>query len=663
MSTTTKQASNKRKAVEAVEPVSPPATTTKTKKPRLESGEEESVRLEEKKAGVKKKSVAVGVKKTVGHVGTGQEAKDDSHVDGHEDEDDEESEDILDVEEERAIKAEEEVGVPDRVEEDGNDEEWVNETEQPPLEQGNGKADGTGEKKQRKKRKPKVHHIEDLKHVDLGRVVNEQIQNEVPSDAMRQANIEAFRMGILHTITTRHKRAAEYTQWPLPQDCEFSPAAKYTLVAMGVDYAMAMMLKCVTLYRQEILGRGRLHPFGLEDVNDLPALPASQEHSKVIYLDFVEDPKNGNGMYTGSGQGQQGGTGRMVTYDTAKRLGHAPKNEARSLHYKAFLQPSAKLHLRPLLIFPDNIPSTHVELMEALMKDFLETIDRENLNEVCIGGKQGNILLHNSAMLERSKEAFPPGRQQTLCKGLNKVSAFKQAKFPRMKQGCPVRSDKCTHKGRGTVVYLDGEPVLICKPCRKSFRKRTQDLPLAGKMHEAFKEFAKIRVGTQVQRVFLPLRWRVCQHCKKQCATYRSDLKAHEVHCKKNPNATESKKTECQYCHEQLVLVKPHEAICKKNPNATQSKKTECQYCHEQLVHVKQHEKTCEKNPNAESKTSECQYCHEPKTNLREHEKTCKKNPNAESRGRPKSKCPHCHKERAKVSEHVKVCKDNPANK
>jgi uncharacterized Ntn-hydrolase superfamily protein len=87
---------------------------------------------------VKKKSVAVRVKKTVGHVGTGQEAKDDSHVDGHEDEDDEESEDILDVQEERAIKAEEEVGVPDRVEEDGNDEEWVNETEQPPLEQGDG---------------------------------------------------------------------------------------------------------------------------------------------------------------------------------------------------------------------------------------------------------------------------------------------------------------------------------------------------------------------------------------------------------------------------------------------------------------------------------------------------------------------------------------------
>jgi hypothetical protein len=474
--------------------------------------------------------------------------------------------------------------------------------------------------------------------------VSEQVQNEYPSDAMRQANIEAFRTDMLHTITTRHKRAAEYTQWPLPQDCEFSPAAKYTLVAMGVDNAMAMMLNCVTLYRQEILGRGRLHPFELEDVNDLPALPASQEHSKVIYVDFVEDPENGNGKYTGSGQGQQGGVGRWITYDTAKRLGRAPKSEARSLHYKAFLQPSAKLHLRPLLIFPDNVPSTHVELMEALMKDFLGTIDRENLNEVRIKNKQGGgFLLHNSAMLERSKEAFPPERQRTLCKGLNKVSAFKQATFPRMKQGCPVRSDKCTHKGRGSVVYLDGEPVLICEPCGSSFRERTQDLPVAGKMHEAFKEFAKIRVGTPVQRVFFPLRWRVCQHCKKQCATRMDALKKHEVHCKKNPNAEESKTSECQYCHEQKSShnIKPHEKICEKNPakKTNESKKTECQYCHGQI---------CSKN-------------------IRKHERSCTKNSDVESNGPPssKSKCPHCHKERAKsqMSRHVKTCKDNPANK
>jgi hypothetical protein len=52
--------------------------------------------------------------------------------------------------------------VPDRVEEDHNDHERVDETERP-LEQGNSKADGVGEKKQKKKRKRPVHHIESLK--------------------------------------------------------------------------------------------------------------------------------------------------------------------------------------------------------------------------------------------------------------------------------------------------------------------------------------------------------------------------------------------------------------------------------------------------------------------------------------------------------------------
>lgn len=138
---------------------------------------------------------------------------------------------------------------------------------------------------------------------------------------------------------------------------------------------MAISMKYLTFRQQEILGRGRRRAFDLEDAVELPALEATQQHEQVTYLDLVEDPSNGNGLYAGSATGQQGAAQRWYNYDTAKRLGHATKNEANGSHQKAFLKPGATMHLRPLMIFPRSMPSTLVEVMEGLMMDFLETIE------------------------------------------------------------------------------------------------------------------------------------------------------------------------------------------------------------------------------------------------------------------------------------------------
>jgi hypothetical protein len=57
---------------------------------------------------------------------------------------------------------------------------------------------------------------------------------------------------------------------------------------------------------------------------------------------------------------------RRHFYNIAKlnNLGHATNHEANALHSTVLLLPSAISHSSPLMIFPDNVPSTHVEHLD-----------------------------------------------------------------------------------------------------------------------------------------------------------------------------------------------------------------------------------------------------------------------------------------------------------
>ena len=507
----------------------------------------------------------------------------------------------------------------------------------------------TGQKKKRV-RKERVYDIRKFQHVELGRVISQEEQNKYPMEPERQADITAFREDWQHTVKVRYELAKGIKTWPLPRDCPFSPAAKDTLCRLGTQRAIAMSLRHLTLRQQEILGRGRRRAFDLADAVELPALDVTQQHEQVTYLNCVEDSIEGNGLYTGSATGKQGAAQRWTTYDKAKTLGRTSKSEANSAHQRAFLRENAIPHLRPLMVFPRSVGSTLVEIMEGFMMDFLETIDRSNLNEVCI---KRDFLLHDATMLERSKEAFPPKRISTSCKGLNKVSSLKQATFGLLKNGCRAACQKCSSNRRAHVVYCDEESFQFCRVCKKAYLNARNYYTCIGTDFEILTAFVEVRKRSgrfsESECFQNPPKNLKCQYkdCNKLFAK-KIHRERHEKICKKNPTPSlenpAPKTYVCQYkdCGKPFAKkgnCERHEKTCKKNPPPSlenPAPKTHvCQYkdCGKLFArksHRVSHEKTCKKNPNPAPKTYVCQYkdCGKPfarKSNRENHEKTCPK--------------------------------------
>jgi hypothetical protein len=543
----------------------------------------------------------------------------------------------------------------------------------------------SGQKK--KVKRDVVRGIQDFEHVELGSVISKEEQNKYPVEPERQADVIGFVEDWQHTVTVRYELATGIKTWPLPRDCPFSPAAKDTLCRLGLQRAIAMSLSYLTLRQQEILGRGRRRPFDLEDAIELPALDPIHQFEHIIYLDLVEDAIEGNGIYVGKATGKHGGEGRWVTYETAKRLGHAPTNEARSAHYKAFLRENAILHLRPLMIFPRGVSSTLAEIMEGLMMDFLETIDRSNLNNVVVG-KFKTILMHDATMLERSKEAFPLKRQSTSCKGLNKVSSLKQATFGLLTSGCYAASHKCSSNKRGFTVYCENDSFQICKKCRISYTCVRRRYICVGTDHEIFAAFVATRKSSKTtysqSKCFQPRPKKFeCQYkgCNKLFRE-KYNRKTHEEICPNNPvNAVKlTAQLKCQYegCDTPPFTRKSdmtaHEKICPKKP-VLLTAQFKCQYegCDKppftRKCDMTAHEKICPKNPVLLTAQFKCQYegCNRPfaeKSSMVIHEKACPKNPVPLT---AQFECQYegCNKpftKKGNLTNHEKICPKNPVN-
>lgn len=505
-----------------------------------------------------------------------------------------------------------------------------------------------GDKKEKKKIE-KIFDIQNFTHAELGHVMSQEEQNATPAEIERLKDIEMFVEDWRHTVTVRCQRAGGYKEWPLRNGCEFTPAARYTLHKVGVEGIMAMSLRHLTLKRQEVLGRGRRRPFGLADVHDLPALEVDQQYEQVTYIDLVEDHIEGHSLYTGSATGQQGAAQRWNDYDRAKRNGHAQKHEAKSAHIRALVRPSATVHLRPLMIFDRSVPSTHVEIMEGLMMDFLETIDRSSVREVLV---KGGYLIHNADILERSKEAFPPRRLSLQCRGLNQVSALKQVKFAMLKKPCAGcgTSDK---GARSRAIYLGYKPLMICNACRQSWVQAIRSYEIVGTPIEGWNEFRQVRAGTTKLACSGLFRARQrCQHCDRGLTRGQRDN--HEKQGSQNPDSTRR----CRYCKNILKTEskrREHEKACNNNPepNSTEAstgkqtdvqgsiqkatdqdpekKQFPCQHCQKPLATTagrRNHENICSENKNPV--TLPCQFCQTPygsRSTRTRHEKKCASKP------------------------------------
>jgi hypothetical protein len=442
---------------------------------------------------------------------------------------------------------------------------------------------------------------------------------------------------------------------------------------------MAMSTKYLTLRQQEILGRSRRRAFDLADAIDLPALEVAQQHEHITYLDLVEDPIEGNGIYGGKAGGKYGGSGRWVAYEDAKRRGHAQNHEARGLHQMAFLKPSATLHLRPLMMFPKSVSSTLIEIMEGLMMDFLESIDRGNLNEVNLTFKSGQrYLLYNATMLKHSKDAFPSKRHSTSCKGLNKVSSLKQATFPSIIGGCHAANPKCSTDKRAKIVFVRNDTFQVCRRCKGAYTYFCNAYEIVGTHLEHWTDFIAVQKGLMnysacksIQHMQFP--------CKYGCGKFQltSDgNREHEKACKENPERkTNSFLCKFAGCGSKPFSTKSNrdqpEKACKKNP---ERESFPCKFagCESKPFgkssHRTEHEKACKKNPERESFPCRFVGCvTKPSvtgSNRRAHEKTCSKNSEGES---PSFQCQFAGcgttlSRKRDVNGHEKYCKKNPAN-
>jgi hypothetical protein len=468
---------------------------------------------------------------------------------------------------------------------DEEDDETYPETDAPePAPEDTGILASEPQQQEKKKRRARVYHMNKLTDANLGQSVDNQ--NTKPSDPKKKENIAKFERKCRKLAETVYRQAVESSKsWPLPRECRFAPAAVVAIKKMGVKGVLAMILKYITLTAQEILGRNDVLSF--EDACDLPGLDPSQQYDDGVYYNIVRNEDGTISIYVGSATGAQGFVQRLSTYDTAMRLGHASAQESRSLHFKAFLKPNSKIFWRPLMVFAkdENVSRTHILIMEGLMMDLLETVDRTNTDPVLIGvGKSRNWLIHSAVMLEQSKEAYP-GQISTSYQGLNKVSALKQVQFPRQNITCPVQCANCLHDARGVFVYLDGVPKLVCAGCRRYWNRLHQGRDLTGRELEAWSEFVQIRRKDTVQREVL--KFLQCQHCDRPI-WFLTSMKRHEAVCGENPDVKAKRKpvvANCKHCDKGFTKkgnMKRHEEKCKAplpvaedpNPDALVKKTT-----------------------------------------------------------------------------------------
>jgi hypothetical protein len=66
----------------------------------------------------------------------------------------------------------------------------------------------------------------------------------------------------------------------------------------------------------------------LADIMEVPALGIIQQHAQVTIIDVVKDFQDDNTSHTSIQISEQQAAQRWHTYDTAKRSGHASKQEA-----------------------------------------------------------------------------------------------------------------------------------------------------------------------------------------------------------------------------------------------------------------------------------------------------------------------------------------------
>lgn len=276
----------------------------------------------------------------------------------------------------------------------------------------------------------------------------------------RHANVDFFKEDWNEMTAVRVSQALAIKVYPLPEGSPFNTQSWVRLKQLGVDAIWSIVDKATTKLVKEVLGR---RVFGSKEAQDLPRLRLEDQFKHIIYIDWVEHQRSGNGLYTGSATGECGAAGRIFTYEQVAGGRCKNRKERKGLHLKVALEKDAIMRLRPLMIFDDDVPQSIILMLEGLTMDFLGTIDRSSDRTIRMGG---GAVLHNAAMLEATKQAFPSKRRQPDFKGLNAVSALRQAGAVKLPNGtCPFSTFYCIKKPC-LIVAANGLKV-VCEICYK----------------------------------------------------------------------------------------------------------------------------------------------------------------------------------------------------
>jgi hypothetical protein len=358
-----------------------------------------------------------------------------------------------------------------------------------------------------------------------------------PFDSDAHRHIAFFKEDFCETVSVRVAQALSFKTFPLPKESQFNTQSLIRLKQLGVDGIWRIIDTRMTKRVKEVLGRRK---FGRQEVLDLPKLTVEDQHRRGCYLDHVQHPTKGDKLYTGSATGENGLAGRWITYNDFK-VGAQPNAPERTrLHLSAGLEPLATMHLRHL-VFLDDIDSSVILLIEALLMDFLGTIDRTPRH---IGASRSNgrtIVLQSPEILETSKQAFPRQRQPMEFEGLNSVSSLKQMGGCKLPHGrCPLDSWSCKENPR--LVVADGDPKVICLNCAELWnrwlRKGTAVNDSTGDWDEfvAKRKAAKAPLVQSAEIIAAqPLYPYVCSDCGRDYKS-QSELDKHSCrmckHCK-----------------------------------------------------------------------------------------------------------------------------------
>jgi hypothetical protein len=309
--------------------------------------------------------------------------------------------------------------------------------------------------------------------VNLGREVSDP-DHIGTYEVEARRHIDDFKHDWNETVAERVSQASSLA-YPLHPGSAFNLQSWTRLRQLGVDRIWQIVDAATSNRVKEVLGRRK---FGRREALALPKLREVDQFKRAIYIDHVQDDgledDSLDGLYVGSATGPCGTAGRWVKYDKLAAGGGVNDKERDGLHLSSGLEPTATMHLRPLMIFED-LDASLVLLMEGLVMDFLGTIDRSSTRTIRMGvrGREGTIL-HSPTLLEASKRAFPSQRQSPDFKGLNAVSALKQmGKVKLPFHGCPMGSPYCD--AIPTVMIAAGAPQVVCSICSRLWWKWLKD--------------------------------------------------------------------------------------------------------------------------------------------------------------------------------------------